>query len=382
MSLLTSETQDSTKYLEPGFSVNSLLSYLFKKGLLRGNTSQEEKYYHEPIFRPSIFREYLATDKIPEAPPTDFTALTNEQIVSTFGITDAERSAFGTTVNGTNVFSIERSSSYPYIYRVNNLLLRPASNNPTHTFNAITQKTRVNLLGSTIPFTFSNGSFRGKFVRTDGTGELSNRGLDVVFSQHLAYIYDYELGIFSLHDDDKNTRSKNPIGATKPPAVTCYLYKGNFGRLGWSLKNDAIVLDETRLLIGKSETSDPTLVMDVSGSAFIDDIIVNSMSTRSDLRLKENIVVCPTHYGVLDLEPRYYNYISGSKDREYGLIAQEVERVLPEIVRTHGDTKSVIYDRIGVALLPIVKSQQARIASLEREISDLKTLLSTFIRKL
>jgi hypothetical protein len=382
MSLLTAAAQDSTGYLTPGFNVNSLLSYLFKKGLLRGNTSQEEKYYHEPIFRPSIFREYLATDKIPDAPPSDFVTLSHAQIKSVFGISDAEIESFQTKVNGTSVFSIEQSSSYPYIYRVNNMLMIPASNNPTHTFNGVSTKNRVNLLASTIPFTFSNGAFRGKFIRTDGTGELSNRGLDIVFSQYLAFIYDYELGIFAMHDDDKNARTKNPIGATKPPAVTCYLYKGSFGRLGWSLKNDAIVLDETRLLIGKSETNDPTLVMDVSGSAFIDDIIVNSMSTRSDARLKENILISPTHHGILDLEPRYYNYIAGSKTREYGLIAQEVERVLPELVRTQNDTKSVIYDRIGVALLPIVKSQQERIASLEREIDDLKILLSTFIRKL
>lgn len=376
MALLLGAQDESVAFLEPGFTINSLVSYLFKKGLLRGSTSQSETYFSEPSFKPSVFREYLATDKIPDSPPDDFVILSNEQILAQFGISEGELGSFSTTA-----FSIERSTAYPHIYKINNLLMKPQISNPSNTFSATTGRTRVNMLASTIPFTFGSGGYRGRFMRTAGGGELSNNGRDFILPQQLAYIYDYELGIFSAHDADNEVYSKNTLNSTRPPAVSCYVYKGKFGRLGWSLKNDAIVLDETRLLIGKSETSDSSLILDVSGSAFVETLITQSVSTSSDLRLKENIVSAPVNTAILNLEPRYYNYISKPESKEYGLIAQEVEEVFPELVKTVGGYKSVMYDRIGVQLLPIVKAQTERINVLEKEVAEMKALLAAVLKK-
>jgi len=377
MALLLGAQDESVAFLEPGFTINSLVSYLFKKGLLRGSTSQSETYYSEPSFKPSVFREYLATDKIPEQPPSDFVALTSNQITDQFGISEAELASFSTPA-----FSIEQSAAYPHIYKINNLLMKPQISNPSNTFAATTGRTRINMLASTIPFTFGNGGYRGRFMRTTEEGQLSNNGRDFILPQQLAYIYDYELGIFSAHDADNEIYSKNTLNSTRPPAISCYLYKGKFGRLGWSLKNDAIVLDETRLLIGKSETSDPSLILDVSGAAFVETLITQNVSTSSDIRLKENIVAAPFNTAILNLEPRYYNYITKPDVKEYGLIAQEVESVAPELVKTVGGYKSVIYDRLGVHLLPIVKSQAERISTLEAEMAEMKQLLSTLLKKL
>lgn len=376
MALLLGAQEESMAFLEPGFTINGLVSYLFKKGILRGSTSQSGTYFSEPSFKPSIFREYLATDKIPEIPPDDFVTLTSNQIIDQFKISEAELASFSTSA-----FSIEQSTAYPYIYKINNLLMNPQMSNPSNTFMGTTTRTRVNMLASTIPFTFGNGGYRGRFLRTAGSGELSNNGRDVILPQQLAYIYDYELGIFSAHEADKEIYSKNTLNSTRPPAISCYVYKGKFGRLGWSLKNDAIVLDETRLLIGKSETSDTSLVMDVSGSVFIDTLIANSVSTSSDIRLKENIVGAPLNKEVLNLEPRHYNYISKPDVREFGLIAQEVEAVAPELVREIGGYKSVVYDRLGVYLLPIVKAQEERINALETEIAEMKKMMDSIIKK-
>jgi hypothetical protein len=375
MALLLGAQDDSVAFLKPGFTVNSLVSYLFKKGVLRGNTSQSETYYAEPSFKPSVFREYLATDKIPDHPPSDFVVLTSNQIISQFGISEAELASFSTPT-----FSIEQSSAYPYIYKINNLLMKPQISNPANTFDATSGRTRVNMLACTIPFSFGNGGYRGRFMRTTEEGQLSNNGRDLILPQQLAYIYDYELGIFSAHDADNEIYSKNTLNSTRPPAVSCYVYKGKFGRLGWSLKNDAIVLDETRLLIGKSETSDASLVMDVSGSVFVDTLIVNSISTSSDIRLKENISHAPINKEILNLEPRHYNYISKPDVREYGLIAQEVEAIAPELVRDVAGYKSVVYDRLGVHLLPIVKAQEERILALENEIAEMKKAIATLLK--
>ena len=50
---------------------------------------------------------------------------------------------------------------------------------------------------------------------------------------------------------------------------------------------------------------------------------------------------------------------------EFGLIAEEVEQHLPEIVtRYNGEIDGVRYDLLGVALLPVVQQQQEQIEKL------------------
>ncbi len=58
--------------------------------------------------------------------------------------------------------------------------------------------------------------------------------------------------------------------------------------------------------------------------------------------------------------------------KEYGVIAQEVERVLPELVTEVKGVKAVDYDGLIPFLIEAVKEQQAQIASLSREIESLK----------
>jgi hypothetical protein len=375
----------STGWLEPGFSSDGVSGYLFKKGLLRANTSLEQNYYQEPLVKPRVYREYLASDKIPEEPPTDFTALTSVQISDQFGITEAEIGVLSAKIAGSPAFSVEQSAAYPYLYRISNCLMSPYPSNPVQAFTAITPTTKVNLLASTVPFTYGTGNYRGKIYRTDGAQGLTKDGLDQVLSQQLAFIFDYDGGFFTMYNADSTQYTTTPLGAANPPAVTCYVYRGNFGRLGWSVINDSIVLDETRLLVGKKETANPTLVMDVSGTAFITDLEVHSLTTTSDMRRKRDICPAPVSRGVLNLVPRYYNYVDDplTAPRDFGLIAQEVEAVLPEVVRTGVDGfKSVAYDRIGVALLPIVRDQEERLSALERENAELKHALAALLAKL
>ena len=116
--------------------------------------------------------------------------------------------------------------------------------------------------------------------------------------------------------------------------------------------------------------------MDVNGAAFIKELTTESVATFSDARLKENITAAPSNNSILELVPVFYNYISKPDTKEYGLIAQDVLKVAPEIVRPVGTHLSVQYDRIGVCLIPIIKEQQARIEKLESQIDALLKLLT------
>jgi hypothetical protein len=65
-----------------------------------------------------------------------------------------------------------------------------------------------------------------------------------------------------------------------------------------------------------------------------------------------------------------FDWIDNNKP-SLGLIAQEVEKVLPELVETSADgTKSVSYGNIVGVLIEAIKEQQVRIEELERKLKQ------------
>ena len=59
--------------------------------------------------------------------------------------------------------------------------------------------------------------------------------------------------------------------------------------------------------------------------------------------------------------------------RHYGVIAQEIEKILPEVVKKDADgEKAVSYNEIIPVLIEAIKAQQQEILTLEKEIADLK----------
>ncbi|MFF3006360.1 tail fiber domain-containing protein [Kitasatospora sp. NPDC057940] len=106
----------------------------------------------------------------------------------------------------------------------------------------------------------------------------------------------------------------------------------------------------------------------------------NFCRNTSSIRFKENvrdIEIDPA--AVLALRPRIYDRrpsvndegqpIEGRRD-EVGLIAEEVDATLPEIVvrDEEGQIDSVRYDLLGLALLPVVQDQERRIKELEKRL--------------
>jgi hypothetical protein len=88
------------------------------------------------------------------------------------------------------------------------------------------------------------------------------------------------------------------------------------------------------------------------------------VTVTSDERVKTNIgpIDHPTET-INRLRGVYYNRIDDSS-RKIGLIAQEVECILPEVV-TNGDLKSVAYGNIVALLIEGFKEMSQRISNLE-----------------
>ena len=108
----------------------------------------------------------------------------------------------------------------------------------------------------------------------------------------------------------------------------------------------------------------------------------------SDRRLKDNITVIESPLekiskisGVsFSWNDKQSTYEVGKKD--YGVIAQEIEEVLPELVTTR-DTgyKAVRYEKIVPVLIEGIKEQQAQINEQQAQINDLKELVTQLLDK-
>ena len=94
------------------------------------------------------------------------------------------------------------------------------------------------------------------------------------------------------------------------------------------------------------------------------------VTANSDERLKENVeTITDALDKVLDLRGVFFNRI-GDPERQIGVIAQEVEKVIPEVVLEASDgVKSVAYQNIVALLIEAIKDQQLQIDELKRKLN-------------
>ena len=111
-------------------------------------------------------------------------------------------------------------------------------------------------------------------------------------------------------------------------------------------------------------------------------IYYQSMAARSDRRLKNNIIDLDSTSiaNYLQLRPVNYFWNDGAdnKHKQYGLIAQEVELLFPEMVSTATDsiqTKSINYQALHALSLKVNQTQQAEIEALKKKQADIESRL-------
>jgi hypothetical protein len=418
-----------------GFSVQEISDLLFKKYSWRGTTSAQIPYWKEPIQRPLVHADQIFGNKIPATPPVDFVVLNDAQISALYGISISELDEFRTTIDGNPTFQIEQSSAYPYILRITKLKLTPIMGNPDYAFNAVTSSSKVNLLAHPIHFSLYNNSYRGTFYRTTGSGEIGFDGYDEIKETQFSYIFDTDTGIFTCYEVDNPEFNPNSVNKFHPPAVSCYVYRGIFGfdtflssgvtslqinsepavtgpitltagsnillstitsnnflisASGAGTSNDwldvgecnAIYYDSGPVLIGTSQILDPSYSLTVVGTAYASAVLTENVYTTSDKHLKENIKSYTPHLNILNISTVSYNYLNKPNIPEIGLIAQDVEEYLPQIVKEFNGFKTVQYDRIGALLIPIIRDQDKKIKDLEESVKELKCITYTLLRSL
>ncbi len=122
-------------------------------------------------------------------------------------------------------------------------------------------------------------------------------------------------------------------------------------------------------------TSTPIEKLEVVGN-----IIASGTIIPSDIRYKKDISTLESALeNVLKLRGVHYEMKEEYKDKGFGngtqvgVIAQEVEKVYPELVVTHSDGfKGVDYSKFTPILIEAIKEQQEMILELKKEIEELK----------
>jgi len=115
---------------------------------------------------------------------------------------------------------------------------------------------------------------------------------------------------------------------------------------------------------GGSSITALTIDMSEAGAATFN----NNVTAFSDERLKDNIETLTDGLDKVE-QLRGVTYTRDEKE-SIGVIAQEVEKILPEIVLTANDeigTKSVDYSRLTAVLIEAVKELSARVKELENK---------------
>jgi hypothetical protein len=138
--------------------------------------------------------------------------------------------------------------------------------------------------------------------------------------------------------------------------------------------NNPLILQPLGGKVGIGKT--PSYTLDVNGPVYS----LNNLLT-SDLRFKTSVYTIPDALAKIDsIRGVYYHWnISQFPERNFpaakqiGVIAQEVEKIIPEIVDTDANGyKSVSYEKLSVVLIEAVKEQKNTIDNLKNDVEMLK----------
>ena len=128
--------------------------------------------------------------------------------------------------------------------------------------------------------------------------------------------------------------------------------------------SNSLYLQYTTNFIVRNNTGNDRFVVDNAGNG----TFTANVTAFSDERLKDNIQTLENGLDKVE-QLRGVTYTRENK-KEIGVIAQEVEKILPEIVLTANDemgTKSVDYGKITSVLIEAIKELSARVKELENK---------------
>ena len=324
------------------FSDQEKVDILLKKNFGKVSTDTSLAYYSEPAFdaRPKIFQSQIFEQEIPVTNPNDF----------------------GLVSNG----SKGSSTSYNYIvyYKKWQLLQVTPGNNQS--FKGPSDGLISNILQNSLPFNYDPAGGYAVVLQAsnndiiaDGTGE---------------WVIDTDAGILTFHE--YNDVSSYVDSSSKLPYLSFYRYSGSIGitsgifsnnsaedGINYSITNKTVLLGKT---VKDYTPSSGKTNLEVNG-----DIYATSLITTSDRKLKKNIkkIENPIEK-IKKLNGVSFNWKNNNLQSS-GIIAQDLEKIMPEAVINGKNIKSVNYSSIIGLLVETVKELNIKYDDLYNKYNDL-----------
>ena len=184
------------------------------------------------------------------------------------------------------------------------------------------------------------------------------------------------ISLVSSNNNSLGTITFTTVGAT---------FSGTVAGTNLSGTNTGDQTLPTLASLGAAPTASPTFTGTLNAADIVATGNITAYST-SDIRLKENIQLIPNALGKLE-QIRGVTFVwtaeeisrRGGEDsyfvrkHDVGVIAQEIEMVLPEIVGTRDNgMKAVQYEKLTALLIESVKELSVKVTSLEQQLNLLK----------
>jgi hypothetical protein len=197
---------------------------------------------------------------------------------------------------------------------------------------------------------------------TLGTSNTVRATIDGAGRMHIGNYYP---GAGAMNSFNIEIGGNNPVAASGNATILLH----DWGVIANQLRYKAgvLYLEASSSVPGYGTTATPAL--QVGG-----DVTARAFYYSSDRSLKTDIRPAPNSLAkILSLAGMSFTWKESGR-RDMGLIAQDVERVYPELVSTDPSTgmKSVEYGNLIAPLIEAVKEQQKQIGILQDEIRDLK----------
>ena len=154
---------------------------------------------------------------------------------------------------------------------------------------------------------------------------------------------------------------------------------GQYNLSGSSVTNSdtSFSIENTAFVIGNgadgNNKSDAFKVM-FNGDA----TLAGNLSVNSDARLKANVVsLGSTLAKVLQIDGKLYTMKKDeNKKQKIGLLAQDIEKVFPELVSESNGIKSVNYQGLVPVLINALKEQESKYIEQEQRLEKLEKLVA------
>ena len=157
---------------------------------------------------------------------------------------------------------------------------------------------------------------------------------------------------------------------------------GQHNLLGSTVTNSAtdFSLENTAFVIGNGTNSanrSDALVVKFNGDA----TLAGNLNINSDARLKSNIIsLGSTLSKLLQIDGKSYTMKKDESEKQkIGLLAQDIEKVFPELVSESHGIKSVNYQGLVPVLINALKEQYEKMKSQQSQIDELRALVQNLI---